>query len=320
MHDDKVIQELLNELGIESIRISLPFRLDHVNCFMAKGEEGWIVIDTGLHNEKSVAAWDEHLKDREIGEIIITHHHQDHYGYAGGMQNKTGARVAMTQRTVNLRVFWEDSWFKEVAEHYHACGIPKEYIDQMIQYIKGAVKTVSPHPKVNHILEEGDRIVLGNYEYEVIITYGHAEGMICLYNKEKNVLFPADHILPGITPNVSYRFIGDQNPIASFQKNLKKVRKLNAEWVIPSHGRPFYDCNRRIDELLAHHEERLEKTMDILHEDSTIYEVAMKLFNRKLTVHEMRAAIGETLAHLMYLYHQGDCKKNLVQGKWIYKL
>jgi hypothetical protein len=34
-----------------------------------------------------------------------------------------------------------------------------------------------------------------------------------------------------------------------------------------------------------------------------------KLFQRELSVHEMRAVIGETLAHLEYLFHNGDCKK-----------
>lgn len=45
---------MLKELGVFPVRIDLPFRLDHVNCFIAKGENCWTVIDTGLHNKRTV--------------------------------------------------------------------------------------------------------------------------------------------------------------------------------------------------------------------------------------------------------------------------
>ncbi|MCK2005412.1 hypothetical protein MZM54_29080 [[Brevibacterium] frigoritolerans] len=43
---------MLNELKVTQITIPLPFRLDHVHCFMAEGEKGWTIIDAGLNNDK----------------------------------------------------------------------------------------------------------------------------------------------------------------------------------------------------------------------------------------------------------------------------
>jgi len=63
-------------------------------------------------------------------------------------------------------------------------------------------------------------IYLSGNCYEVIFTPGHSDGLICLYNKEKNVLFSTDHILPRITPNISYWFYGEKNPLQSFQNAL----------------------------------------------------------------------------------------------------
>ncbi|MFD2880385.1 MBL fold metallo-hydrolase [Paenibacillus rhizoplanae] len=35
---------------------------------------------------------------RQVRDIVVTHHHPDHYGLAGWMQSRSGARVWMTER------------------------------------------------------------------------------------------------------------------------------------------------------------------------------------------------------------------------------
>ena len=85
-----------------------------------------------------------------------------------------------------------------------------------------------------------------------------------------------------------------------------------------SHGKPFNNANKRIDELLSHHEERLERVYEILKHPSSIFEVNNKLFS-KLTIHESRFAIGETIAHLEYLYINQKCQKYYENGTWYYQ-
>jgi glyoxylase-like metal-dependent hydrolase (beta-lactamase superfamily II) len=315
------VKNLIEDLEVFPVTIDLPFRLNHVNCFIAKGIDGWVIIDTGLHNKTCEENWKSVVENRDITDIVITHSHQDHYGYAGEMQRKTGARVLTSRKTAdNAQVFWAKEWFDRMREQFVLSGIPSEYIDKLVTQAQDSIPLVTPHPICNRFLNENDRIVFGKYEYEVILTSGHSEGMICLYNKERNVLFSADHVLPKITPNISYRFHGDQNPLDSFFRSLKKVKKLDLEWVIPSHGNPFYNCNARIDEILKHHEERLEKIMKFIRTGATPYEVSLKLFQRRLTIHESRAAIGETIAHLEYLYLKGECKKETRANSWVYTL
>src|SRR5699024_5011209 len=111
---------------------------------------------------------------------------------------------------------------------------------------------VNPLPHINNYLDEGDIIQIGNYPYEVIFTPGHSDGLITLYNKEQKILISTDHILPKITPNISYWFHGDPNPLKSYLQSLDKIRVLDAHLVIPSHRTPFYDANSRIDEIKAH--------------------------------------------------------------------
>ncbi|PIC62743.1 MBL fold metallo-hydrolase [Sporosarcina sp. P13] len=311
---------MLELLGIEVVRIDLPFRLNHVNCFMAEGKDGWVIIDAGLNNNYTRAKWEERIIGKEITDLFITHYHPDHFGHAGELQKKTNAIVSMTEIDSELGFrAWTEEHLKNFHEDYQTVGIPAEMAIKMIHNTEGFIPLVTPHPNIDRYFKEGQKVPIGKYEYEVIVTPGHSEGMVCFYNSEKNVLLSSDHILPRISPNISYWFHGDPNPLQSYISSLKKVKKLDANYVIPSHGKPFYGANDRINELIAHHEARLEETLDVIASGLSVYEACNRLFNFKLTVHESRFAVGETLAHLQYLYEAGECQREKQGTAWIYR-
>jgi len=311
---------LLEKLGVELVRIDLPFRLNHVNCFIAEYENEWTVIDAGLNNKLTRDLWEEKLKDKKVTDILVTHYHPDHFGYVGELQEKAGAKVWMSETDAKAGMnAWEPSFIDQIPANYRASGIPEEQATQMIRNTEEFKPLVSPLPKIGQYLTEKDRVQVGNFEYQVIHTPGHSDGMICLYNEEQSTLFATDHILPKITPNISYWFHGDANPLASYIESLHKIKKLDVEFVIPSHGKPFYGANERIDELVAHHEERLSETLKTIKEPLTVYEACNKLFQRPLTVHEMRFAVGETLSHLEYLRHKKECSREMIDGIWRYE-
>ena len=76
---------------------------------------------------------------------------------------------------------------------------------------------------------------------------------------------------------------------------------------LPGHKWLITDWRGRIEELLAHHEARLERTQEALAAGArSVLEVAAQLFElERLTPHEWRFALAETLAHLEYLRVQG---------------
>src|SRR5699024_7339029 len=197
---------------------------------------------------------------------------------------------------------------------------PEEIGNEMVYNTKTFIPHVTPYPKVDHYFEEHDRFKIGKYEYEVMFTPGHSDGLIVFYNEEKKVLLSTDHILPRITPNISYWFHGDSNPLKTYLNSLDKVKSLQAEYVIPSHGKPFYDANKRIDEIVAHHDDRLNETLQKTNEYQTVYRICEALFQFELTVHETRFAIGETIAHLEYLRHKGELEREEIDGIWHYEV
>lgn len=311
---------LLEKLGIELVRLNLPFRLNHVNCFLSEGSNGWLIIDAGLNNAYTRNVWDEKLQDKTVSEILITHYHPDHYGYAGGLQEKTGAQVIMTEIDDRAgKHAWTDTFIRSIRKNYDKTGIPQEIADQMTSNTEEFKEAVTPYPKVTRYFNEGEMITIGKEAYEVIFTPGHSDGLVCFYNKENKVLISTDHILPKITPNISYWFHGHNNPLQAYFLSLEKILKLNVEYVIPSHGKPFHDANKRINEIITHHNDRLAETLHYLKKASTVYEVCQRLFPNQLTVHEMRFAIGETLAHLEYLKYKGECVREMQDGSWYYK-
>src|SRR5699024_12594986 len=87
---------MLNQLGIEKITIDLPFRLDQVNCFLAEGEEGYMMIDTGLNDTNARAVWKETLKNQKVAKLALTHLHPEHTGLAGALQHSTEADGMMS--------------------------------------------------------------------------------------------------------------------------------------------------------------------------------------------------------------------------------
>ena len=134
------------------------------------------------------------------------------------------------------------------------------------------------------------------------------------------MLLSTDHILPKITPNISYWFYGESNPLQSYEHSLQKIKALDIEYVIPSHGAPFYDANKRITEIWEHHLERFEWTLTTIQHGATVFEVCDALFPFELNTYDYQFAIGEAIAHLEYLRAQGECKREMQAGKWIYHL
>ena len=65
------------EPGISRLTVQLPVRPGHVHCYVVEGDEGRLLIDTGL----ALPGLDELFRDEldgPVDRIVITHFHPDH--------------------------------------------------------------------------------------------------------------------------------------------------------------------------------------------------------------------------------------------------
>jgi len=92
---------------------------------------------------------------------------------------------------------------------------------------------IQPRP-VDKKLKEGDKVKLGNLEFEVIHTPGHTLGSICLYNPAKKILISGDTVF---SDGVGRTDVPGGDPEA-LEQSLQKLAKLKVEIILPGHGDP----------------------------------------------------------------------------------
>jgi glyoxylase-like metal-dependent hydrolase (beta-lactamase superfamily II) len=159
-------------------------------------------------------------------------------------------------------------------------------------------------------LQEGEKIELGAGAARVLHAPGHADHQVMLHDEGRKVLFAADHVMLEITPNIGLWPDTKGRPLARYLESLSSLRGLDADLVLPGHGPLFHDFDGRVDELLLHHEERL----DLMHrtlgdEPRTPFAVSREVFRYSLSLYERCFALAETLAHLEYLVSEGRAER-----------
>jgi glyoxylase-like metal-dependent hydrolase (beta-lactamase superfamily II) len=307
--------------GLAGVRFALPFALDHVNVWLLEEVPGWTIIDTGIADERTQDRWrvllEGALAGRPVAQILATHFHPDHLGLAGWLCARTGAELlASHTEWLNGRLLALDRspGFVEAGRAFdRRAGLDEEVVAARAargNLYRGRVS--EPPPRFRR-LREGDRLRIAGRDWRVIVGQGHAPEMVCLFNAELNVLIAADQILPKISPVVGvWPAEPDANPLADFLATLERFRALPDDClVLPSHGRPFRGLQVRIDQLVAHHVERLEATLAACARPVTVAEVMPLLFNRALDTHQLQFALGESLAHLNYLLAEGRLRRFL---------
>jgi glyoxylase-like metal-dependent hydrolase (beta-lactamase superfamily II) len=180
-----------------------------------------------------------------------------------------------------------------------------------------------PHPpRVEAFTEQTPYIWMGGRRWQVILAAGHSDAQTLFYAPEDHLLISADHVLMKITPNIGQWAHTDPQPLRRFLASLRDLRQLDVRLALPGHKALITDWRGRIDELLAHHEHRLDAMRDAAANTATIYEAARAVFPfDRLTIHEHRFAIAETLAHFDYLVDAGVLKREInAAGVWHHSL
>jgi len=301
--------------GWIQVKVPLPFSLKWVNSYIVPETDGVTIIDPGLGTSGAKELWADTLAEEGLGwddikRIVLTHQHPDHYGLAGYMQERSGAPVYMTERShaYTQRLWGEGSRFPEALRRLYVLhGMPGEIMNRIEDNLDGFAALVSPQPKVEYIAA-GQRIQLGQREWELIDAPGHAYGALCFYQPDIRWMICGDQVLPRITPNVSVVPDEEEDPLETFLASLKELRAYDVAYALPGHRDPFTDFKGRIDELIAHHARRLDKMAELLkQEPGTAFALCETLFGNRLrdNPHNLRFAMSETLAHLYFLEREG---------------
>jgi glyoxylase-like metal-dependent hydrolase (beta-lactamase superfamily II) len=313
--------------GVRWLRMLLPFQLNHINLWLLRdridGVEGWTIVDCGITNDATRDAW-EQIFANELGglpvlRVIVTHMHPDHMGLAHWLTERWNVRLWISATDYNTArlastattSFGGEGTARFMASHGLVDPESQEKIKARKNYYAGMVPQV---PASFRRIFDADRILINGNAWVCHVGYGHAPEHMSLHCEALNTLISGDMVLPRISTNVSvHETEPESNPLRLYLDSIKRMKALPAEvLVLPSHGRPFVGLHTRVDQLVAHHDERLADVIVACTEaPQCAADLLMILFRRQLDLHQTTFAMGESVAHLHALWLDGQLVRRL---------
>ncbi len=273
---------------------------------------GWAIPEARKTLEEALAAIDRDLGD--ISHILVTHIHRDHYTHAVELRRLLGSRV-----------------YLGAGERPGLEMLDRLRSDEPVSSLQtlrraGAGELADRIRAMDHggfdpsVWEAPDRwlaaetLRFGDRELRVVPTPGHTKGHVVFLDEQRGLLFSGDHVLPHITPSIGFELTEPGGrPLADYLDSLRLMNRYADARLLPAHGPVSDSTHTRVAELLAHHDDRLAKSLTALGEDTLdAHGVARKLgwTRRAVPFGELNAfnqmlAVNETAAHLDVLVLEG---------------
>ncbi|HEY2167308.1 MAG TPA: MBL fold metallo-hydrolase [Jatrophihabitantaceae bacterium] len=307
-------------------RIPLPLPGDHlkaVNVYAVADGEHAVLVDAGWALAESRELLERALSDvgyqlRDIREFLVTHIHRDHYTQAVALRRDFGAQVSLGEgERQSLAAIRTIEVHPDIATLYAAGAFE---LSKMIGEW-GGERDLTDWEFPDRWLPDGLEIELHTRTLRVIATPGHTRGHVVFHDDAAGVLFAGDHVLPHITPSIGIELARTPSPLRDYIDSLNIVQALPDAKLLPAHGPVSPSTHARVQELLAHHEHRLEQTLAAVGSGaSTGFEVSNELrWTRhqrhfdELDEFNQMMAIHETMAHLQVLVER-DQLTRVVDG------
>jgi len=201
-----------------------------VNVYLIDGGSEFILIDVGFLDTIDeivdlIRKMDFNLSTCKM--IIATHADADHIQGVARAKELLKTRVAAHPDSVE----------------------PLESGDEIMTYatIKAqGIKILMPPCKIDILLNEGDIIEVGALKVTVWHTPGHTSGQLSF--KMGNLLFSGDNIYKDSCVGVIDAHHGSDIP--RFLESLERIKRDNAEFLLPSHGPVFRRDNRILQKAI----------------------------------------------------------------------
>lgn len=335
-------EQLTLRRGLHWVRMPMPFALNHINLWVlddhADGSDseapGWTVVDAGVATEAIRSAWQAlfagPLADRPLSRMLVTHMHPDHVGNAQWLIDQFSA----PQQPARLWMSAADHFAAQLAcqsttgfggeraaAFFMSHGLRQPDDVAKIRARSGYFSSLVPEvPYAYRRLMDGMTVRIGERDWQCMAGHGHSPEHIALFNERDGLLISGDMLLPKISTNVSVLDLEPEaDALGLFLASLDRMRALPDDTLaLPSHGLPFTGIHARIQQLHDHHAERLDEVLAACAlKPSSAAEMLPVLFKRQLDLHQTTFAMGESVAHLNHLWHQGALKRVMDdEGVW----
>ncbi|SDH06974.1 Glyoxylase, beta-lactamase superfamily II [Lentzea fradiae] len=317
--------------GVHRIPLPLPNDgLRAVNVYAVEDGDGLVMIDSGWALEEAKDQLEAALGTLDKGfddirRFLVTHVHRDHFTMAVSLRRLFGSKIGLgLGEQPSLRHMLHGQ------EDQHVSDLRKWGADELaevwvkIMHHANAAEALRDYEEPDEWLVRGT-VELEHRTLEVIPTPGHTRGHVVFADHAAKVLFSGDHVLPHITPSIGFEPLRPELPLGDYLTSLRLTRELPDLRLLPAHGPVTDSSHARVDELIHHHERRLEEIH--LAASGTAFETARKIgWTRRqrrfedLDVFNQVLAVGETAAHLDVLVERGELTRTENGGVLEYSL
>lgn len=323
-----MLEKVLDDLY--RIEVPLPDTpLKSINSYIITASDRNLVVDTGMNRgvcrDALTAGFEELKLDLARTDFFITHMHSDHIGLVEHFAAPDATIYFNKYETEMMRTAQIGVGFGSRMMRFSTqAGFTEEESRDGIGQHPG-MRYSAPSPDTFTIMDDGDRVEVGDYSFECIHTPGHSPGHLCLYDAEKNLMLSGDHVLGDITPNIS-AWDEEEDPLGDFLTSLDRIYEYEVDLALPGHRTRIDDFQGRVDELKDHHQERLDEVMNILDGKPLVaLDIASQMtWNLKadswdaVGIMQKWFATGEAVSHLRYLETKGAVEKEEQNGILLY--
>ena len=241
-------------------RVRLAIGYSYANFTFIEGNDGVIVVDTGLFTNRAKHALSDYQKlvDKPIVAIIYTHTHNDHRG---------GSPVFVKAANKDIPIYGPSGWQERLdydqsdqMELIKNRGISQFGI-LLPAGVTGTVGTgIGPITRMdgysgytlpNHTVpKEGMELTISGVKMQFITTPGDIESHMMVWLPDEKVMIAGD-TLGGTLPYLSTaRFEADRDA-RKMAASLDLIMEYPAEYVISGHGRPLIGKDDIKDVIIA---------------------------------------------------------------------
>jgi glyoxylase-like metal-dependent hydrolase (beta-lactamase superfamily II) len=205
-------------------------KLGIVNVFIVRGEKA-VIVDTGYagNAEKILQQLQKNsINPTDVSLIFLTHGHNDHYGSAEELREKTGAPIGIHKKDVE--------YLKKGIDYI---GMPACFSGRIL---KSLFLKTNEHPskplEIDIAFEDEADLKEFGIDGRLVHTPGHTEGSSSLILSNGEALV-GDLIMGGMifkkTPHYPL-FVSDMN---NLKESIGKMIQLSPKVIYASHGGPF---------------------------------------------------------------------------------
>jgi glyoxylase-like metal-dependent hydrolase (beta-lactamase superfamily II) len=257
--------------GIWRLRLPLPWPgVPHGNAWAVEAGDGIVLFDTGMGGKGRLRQLDLALAQagfgvEDVGLLICTHSHIDHYGLAAAIVEAAGCELWMHPAWEHVRLLADDpaAALEHRLEVARQSGVPVASLERYRESREGDEETGIDKIQVpDRDLVPGVEVATDLGVWQVHETPGHAPSHVVLHNPERKLMISGDHLLGRTVLFFDYGHTPD--PVGEFLTSLTEVEPLATELCLPGHGRPFRDPEAKIAEARRQVEELLGKVREAL--------------------------------------------------------